>query len=74
MKEMTVVERLKSRKTWLTIGGAAVPYLLQALTGAVSWPVAALASTIIVVAGILGIAAEDVARLVAQAMAKKEGK
>ena len=55
------MDKLKSRKFWLGLGGAVAPVVLQATTGQIGWPEAAAMSTAAVVAYVLGQAHVDAA-------------
>lgn len=56
---MTLSKRLKSRKFWLGVVGAVVPYVVQGWTGALGWEMAAKLSTAALTVYILGEAGID---------------
>lgn len=51
---MTIGDKLRSRKFWLALLGAALPIVAQALTGEVGWQEAVLASVMLLATYLLG--------------------
>jgi len=65
--ELSLKDKLLSTKRWMVAVGAALPVLTEALTSELSWPVAITLSVVALIAGVLGLAKEDAARLTAAA-------
>jgi hypothetical protein len=67
--ELSLLDKLKSWKRWMAVLGAVLPILVQGITGELGWPVAIATAVVALVAGILGLAKEDAARLQAAGVA-----
>jgi hypothetical protein len=58
-----MLEKLKSRKLWLTVLGTAMPLIVQAITKEISWVQALMMSGMALLVGLGVIGAEDVAKI-----------
>lgn len=67
--ELTFMEKMKSWKRWVGVIMTVLPIILQAITGAIGWPVAIVSAVVAAAAMIFGLAQEDAARLKAAGMA-----
>lgn len=65
-----MLDKLKSRKFWMTFLGALLPLIVQAMTGEVTWAYAVMESLAVLAVGVGVIGAEDVARLKAKSIEK----
>lgn len=60
-----MMEKLKSRKFWMSLAAAVIPLVLQAVTGELTWQVAGGASVLSLLVGVGVLGAEDMAKAIA---------
>lgn len=67
MEKLTFLDKLKSWKRWMVALAVTIPFFIQLYTSQVGWPMTVGLTVAALCVGVVGLAAEDSARLLSVA-------